>query len=79
MLITGAGRGIGKTVAQVLAEHGMVVAINDYDPVTAQATAQALTAAGHRAIAMPCDVSNKAQVQAMVERVEEELGPSGCW
>jgi 3-oxoacyl-[acyl-carrier protein] reductase len=74
-LVTGAGRGIGKTVAQVLAGHGMVVAINDYDPVTAQATADELVAAGQRAIAIPCDVSNKAQVQAMVARVEEELGP----
>ncbi len=74
-LITGAGRGIGKTVAQVLAEHGMIVAINDYDPATAQATAEALITAGHRAIAVPCDVSNKAQVQAMVDRVEQELGP----
>ena len=75
VLITGAGRGIGKTVAQVLAGHGMVVAINDYDPVTAQATVDELTAAGHRAISIPCDVSNKVQVQAMVARVEQELGP----
>ncbi len=74
-LITGAGRGIGKTVAKTLAARGMAVAVNDYDAATAQATADELAQSGCRAIAVPADVSNKAQVQAMFDRVEQELGP----
>jgi NAD(P)-dependent dehydrogenase (short-subunit alcohol dehydrogenase family) len=53
----------------------MLVAINDYDPVTAQAAADELTQAGARAIAIPADVSSKAATQELVERVEVELGP----
>jgi NAD(P)-dependent dehydrogenase (short-subunit alcohol dehydrogenase family) len=74
-LITGAGRGIGKTIARQLADQGMLVAINDYDPHSAQAVSDELAQARCRAIAVPADVSNKAAVQAMVERVESELGP----
>lgn len=74
-LITGAGRGIGRTVARELAGRGMLVAINDYDPVTAQAAADELTQAGARAIAIPADVSSKGATQELVERVEVELGP----
>jgi NAD(P)-dependent dehydrogenase (short-subunit alcohol dehydrogenase family) len=74
-LVTGAGRGIGKTIARVLAEQGMLVGINDYSFTSAEAAAAELTAEGLRALALPGDVSNKADVIAMVERVEGELGP----
>src|SRR5512146_2843407 len=73
-LVSGAGRGIGKTIARVLAQQGMLVAINDINPAAAEAAAQEICAGGCRAIAVPADISNKAQVQAMVERVERELG-----
>jgi 3-oxoacyl-[acyl-carrier protein] reductase len=53
----------------------MLVAINDIDSGAAEAAAQEICAAGSRAIAVPADISNKAQVQAMVEQVESKLGP----
>ena len=74
-LVTGAGRGIGKTTARVLAERGMLVGVNDYDAASAANTAHELRAAGLRALALPADVSSKAEVAEMVGRAEAELGP----
>ena len=74
-LITGAGRGIGKTIARILAEKGMHVAINDVNTLAAEEAAAALTAAGLHAIAVPGSVTDAAQVAAMVARTEAELGP----
>jgi 2,3-dihydro-2,3-dihydroxybenzoate dehydrogenase len=69
-LITGAGRGIGRTIAQVLAARGMTVAVNDACADAAQETAVTIGA-----LAVPADVTNRAQVQAMFDRVEKDLGP----
>jgi 2,3-dihydro-2,3-dihydroxybenzoate dehydrogenase len=69
-LVTGAGRGIGKALAQLLTERGMKVAVNDASQELAHSTAAELGA-----LAVTCDVSNKSQVDAMFERVEGELGP----
>jgi NAD(P)-dependent dehydrogenase (short-subunit alcohol dehydrogenase family) len=74
-LITGAGRGIGKTAARILAEQGMIVGVNDCHFASAEATTREFQAAGLRALALPGDVSNKADVLAMMDRVENELGP----
>src|SRR4051794_18407268 len=69
-LVTGAGRGIGRTIAQVLAARGMIVAVNDASAAAAQETAAALGG-----LAVPADVTNKAQVQAMLDAVETQAGP----
>jgi len=74
-LVTGAGRGIGKTIAQVLAARGMAVGVNDAERSSAENTAAELRGAGRRALALPADVSRRAEVEAMVERAENELGP----
>lgn len=74
-LITGAGRGIGKTITRILAETGMWVAVNDINAQAAVETAADLNAAGLKAIAAPGSVTDAAQVAAMVARAEAELGP----
>lgn len=74
-IVTGAGRGIGKTVARALANRGMLVGINDYDPNSADAVAKEIVAAGGRALNVPCNVAKKDQVSAMVASVESKLGP----
>jgi len=74
-LITGAGRGIGRTIALTLARQGMKVGVNDIDPQAARAVCQEIQALGATAIDLPASVSDPDQVKDMVERVESELGP----
>ena len=73
-LITGASRGIGLTMARILAEKGMLVAMVARSERVEQ-EAEALRAAGLKTIAIRADITRKAEVDAMVERVEKELGP----
>ncbi len=77
-LVTGAAheRGIGRGIATALAQEGADVAINDvgYEDAGEQ-LAEELRALGRRAIFVRADVSDRAQVDALVERVEQELGP----
>jgi NAD(P)-dependent dehydrogenase (short-subunit alcohol dehydrogenase family) len=74
-VVTGAGRGIGRTVASTLAQQGMIVGINDVNPVAAEQAAGELAAQGYRAIPLVASVTDEAQVEAMFDRVEAELGP----
>ena len=74
-IVTGAGRGIGQTVARVLGGRGMRVAVNDLDPALAENTAAELRSAGVEALALPGDVSLKADAQMLIARTEAGLGP----
>lgn len=74
-LVTGAGRGIGRTIAGALCENGMAVAVNDIDSEMAERAAAELRSNGHRALACPGDVSSATAVDALFHRVEQELGP----
>ena len=73
--VTGAARGIGKCTATAFAEAGADVAIVDLDIEEAKKTAKEIAeATGRNIIAIKCDVTSEADVQAMVNRVEAELG-----
>jgi len=72
-LVTGAGQGIGKAIACFLASRGMRMGVNDVQADLAETVALGLCREGHRAVA--ADVTRSAQVEAMMERVEAELGP----
>jgi 3-oxoacyl-[acyl-carrier protein] reductase len=74
-IVTGAARGIGAATARRLATDGMAVAVLDLDAGSCEATVDAITAAGGRAIAVGADVSDDDQVEAAVATVAEELGP----
>lgn len=73
--VTGAARGIGKCTATAFAEAGADVAIVDFDFAEAQKTAKELEEkTGRTIIAIKTDCTNKEEVDAMVDRVVQELG-----
>lgn len=74
-VVTGAGSGIGRAIAEALAAAGAAVAVLDADGNTAEDAAGALAAAGHRAMAVACDVADFAAVESAGREVEAGLGP----
>ena len=73
-LVTGAGQGIGRGIALSLARAGADVVANDVVLEAAGDTAREIAELGRRSLAVQADVSDAAQVQAMVERSVAELG-----
>lgn len=74
-IVTGAARGIGAGTAVRLAAEGRAVAVLDLDEAACAQTVEEITAAGGRAVAVGCDVSDSEQAKAAVGRVADELGP----
>jgi NAD(P)-dependent dehydrogenase (short-subunit alcohol dehydrogenase family) len=73
-LVTGAATGMGLAAANAFAEAGAAVVLADFKEEAVKAAAQNLIVAGHKAIAIRCDVSDDDQVAAMVDRTVAELG-----
>ncbi|MFL6417489.1 MAG: SDR family NAD(P)-dependent oxidoreductase [Bryobacteraceae bacterium] len=75
-LVTGASRGIGRGIAEVLAEEGADVAVNYLaNADQAEEVVRLVRAKGKRAFAVRGDVAKRADVEAMVDRTWQELGP----
>jgi len=73
-VVTGAARGIGRTIAETLARAGARVACVDINPETLAAAVEAIRAAGGAADAFPGDVTQSAQVNELINRVLETMG-----
>jgi len=73
-LVTGAGSGLGLATAQAFAEAGASVALADWNEKAVRSAADKLVASGHKALAIRCDVSNDAEVAAMVRETITKFG-----
>jgi NAD(P)-dependent dehydrogenase (short-subunit alcohol dehydrogenase family) len=73
-LVTGAGSGLGLATAKAFAESGAAVVLADWNEKSAHSAAEELTAKGHKAFALRCDVSDDTQVEAMVEKTVATFG-----
>ena len=73
-LVTGASSGMGLSTARAFAEAGAAVVLADINEKALRAATDELTSAGHQAIGVTCDVSDEAQVAAMVARAGASFG-----
>jgi NAD(P)-dependent dehydrogenase (short-subunit alcohol dehydrogenase family) len=73
-LVTGAASGMGLATAKAFAEAGAAVTLADINEDGARSAAEDLVAAGHKAIGVPCDVADEAEVAAMVEQTISTFG-----
>ena len=74
-LITGSSRGIGFAIAQAMAEQGAKVVISSRKADACAAAAAAIRARGGTAAVIPCNVSRRDEVEALVAATRRELGP----
>jgi NAD(P)-dependent dehydrogenase (short-subunit alcohol dehydrogenase family) len=75
VLITGGSRGLGFQLAREFGSQGAIVAICARDPVELERAAMDLNGRGVRTHPFVCDVSNRDQVESMIEDVARTLGP----
>ncbi|NIF33844.1 gluconate 5-dehydrogenase [Enterobacter sp. Cy-643] len=75
ILITGSAQGIGYLLATGLGKYGAHIIVNASTPAKVEVAVQSLRNAGIKAVAAPFDVTQKQEVDAAVERIEQETGP----
>ncbi|MFJ8495248.1 glucose 1-dehydrogenase [Streptomyces sp. NPDC094038] len=73
-LVTGAASGMGLATARAFADAGAAVVLADLDQDAVENAAKELTAAGHQAIGVACDVTDERQAAAMVDRAVTTFG-----
>jgi len=73
-LITGSSRGIGRAVAMAMAGQGAWVVVSSRKPDACEQTAAEIRASGGEALAIPCHVGDKAQLQSLVEQTRSAFG-----
>ncbi|WP_295884002.1 7-alpha-hydroxysteroid dehydrogenase [uncultured Thiohalocapsa sp.] len=73
-LITGAGAGIGRAIAETFAGAGACVAVTDRDDEAARRVADLITGAGGKAVGSACDVTQEQDLAAAVDRAVDAFG-----
>lgn len=76
-VVTGAGSGMGRSIAERFAREGAKVAVWDINGEGAAQTAKNITDAGNEAIAITADCSDKAQIKAAADETRAKFGPIG--
>ena len=74
VLITGAGKGAGRKLAEAFAQQGAIVAANDISPLNVEELVEGIRAQGGEARAYIDDVAKKVGAQALVKQVEDDFG-----
>ena len=74
-VVTGGASGIGLAVARTLARRGMRLAIADVEVDALKAAQESLTSEGAEVLAVPTDVGDPEQMEALATRVRDECGP----
>jgi len=75
VLITGAGKGSGRLLAEAFAARGAFVAANDISPVNVDEVVTGIVSRGGKAKSYIDDVAKKIAVQTMIKQIEDDLGP----
>ena len=73
-VITGSSRGIGRAIAESMAALGAKVVISSRKPEACEAAAREIAEQGGDAAAIPCNISRKAEVEALVEKTNTRFG-----
>jgi NAD(P)-dependent dehydrogenase (short-subunit alcohol dehydrogenase family) len=73
-VITGSSRGIGRATAECMARAGARIVVSSRKPAACQAVADAITAGGGEAVVIPCNVSEKQQLQNLVDQTVARFG-----
>jgi len=73
-IVTGAGRGIGKAIALALAEAGADITVVARTREQVEETAEEIRKLGHKALAIPADVSQEDQIKRVVEQTVSQFG-----
>ncbi|HMB23688.1 MAG TPA: SDR family NAD(P)-dependent oxidoreductase [Anaerolineales bacterium] len=74
VLITGAGKGSGRSLAEAFARQGAIVAANDISPINVEEVVEQIRTQGGRAKAYIDDIAKKVGVQNIVNQVEDDFG-----
>jgi NAD(P)-dependent dehydrogenase (short-subunit alcohol dehydrogenase family) len=74
-IITGSSRGIGRASAEIMAELGARVVISSRKPEPCEEVASGIREKGGAAVAIPCNISRKEEIEALVRRTQKALGP----
>jgi NAD(P)-dependent dehydrogenase (short-subunit alcohol dehydrogenase family) len=74
-VVTGSSRGIGRSIAEIMARMGARVVISSRKAEACEPVAAGIREAGGEAVVIPCNISRRGEVEGLIRGAEERLGP----